>query len=124
MIDKKTEEFLDKIAAQNSTGTSQMRKQITKTKTRHAGQGAGLGATLGTFSGAAFKGKYKPLAMIAGGLLGAVTGRAIGKRTVSKRKTVTRAGTIKRQEKVKDGEAGIPRLTDSRVLKILERRKK
>lgn len=122
MIDQKVLDMVDKIA-EDSLGMTQAKRRTKFTKSDHAGEGAGLGSVLGAVSGALSK-KHKAAGTAAGAVIGALAGRALGKRTVSRRKEIGSEGTVKRQEKKKDGTADLPRLTDSKVLRFLENSKK
>lgn len=123
MIDKDTETFIEKVAAQNSTGESQVKRKTVKQTKRHGGAGAGLGASIGAAAGAGLK-KFRPFGIAAGALTGALVGKEIGKKTKTKTKTTYDEGTIKRQEKREEpGTANVPRLNDSKVLNLLEKKK-
>ena len=121
MIDNKTTDFLEGItkeAADSSTGMSQVKKKKQTNQRDFEGEGAGLGALIGAGAGALSK-KYKPLTTAAGGVLGALTGREMGKRTIGTRRTSVTEGTVKRQERKPQG-AEVPRLTDQKVLNLLK----
>lgn len=120
MLDDKTIQFIEKVAAEGSTGETQQRKKFTSTAKNYPGEGAGLGAILGTAAGAMSK-KYRPLAALGGALGGSAIGRAIGKRTIGQTKGYQAEGTAKKQEKRdKPGEAQLPRLNDSKKIKSNE----
>lgn len=116
MLDDKTIDFIEKVAKEGSLGESQVKRKTVKETKRHGGSGAGLGAILGTAAGAAAK-KFKPLAMIAGGLGGAYAGKEIGKKTKSKTKRTYDEGVIKRREtRDEPDKAKLPRLNDTKAI--------
>lgn len=125
MLDKKTLNFLEKIAAydtrQDATGMSQYKKRDVKTVQNHTGAGTGLGAVLGAGAGALSK-KYKAISTAGGALLGALAGNRIGKHTKTQRQNRTLEGTVKRQRKTKaeNAQPDVPKLNDSAVLKLLK----
>ena len=121
MIDDKTTQFLDeleKVAADSSTGMSQVKKREQTRQRDYEGEGAGLGAILGAGAGALSK-KYKPLTAAAGAALGALAGKEMGKRTIGTSRTSVEEGTVKKQER-KAENAEVPRLTDQKVLKLIK----
>ena len=96
------------------------RKQVSQRD--FEGEGAGLGAVLGAGAGALSL-KHKPFKALLGALGGALAGKEIGKRTIGTSRNVTSEGVIKKQEKKPQG-AEVPRLTDEKVLKLIEDTKK
>lgn len=127
MLDNKTQNLikeLEKTAAseESSTGVSQIKKRKQTTQRDFEGEGAGLGALLGAASGA-LSAKHKSIKALAGALGGALAGKELGKRTIGTSRNVTSEGVIKKQEKKPQG-AEVPRLTDEKVLKLIEDTKK
>lgn len=123
MLDKDLEAFMDKVAAQDSVGESQVKKKVVHQTKRHGGAGAGLGATIGALAGSSLK-KFKGLGIAGGALAGALAGRGIGKKTKTKTKTTYEEGTMKRKEKRDEpGKAEVPRLSDGKVLNFLKKHK-
>jgi uncharacterized protein YcfJ len=126
MLDEKTNKLIEELektaAADQSTGMSQVKKRTQVRQKDYEGEGAGLGALLGAGSGALSK-KYKALASIAGAVGGGLAGRALGKRTIGTQRTSVTEGTVKKQER-KAENADVPRLTDQKVLKLIESNKK
>jgi len=122
VLDKKTNELLDKIAQQDATGMSQYKQRKVESERGHSGEGTGLGALIGAGAGA-LSPKYKSLAAMAGGALGALAGRELGKRTKTRSRTTTLEGVIKKQQKNKAPTATpyVPRIEDSKVLRLLQR---
>jgi len=117
MLDKETSIFLEKIAKDNATGMSQLKKRIVKRDQDYTGTGAGLGAILGAGAGA-LSPKYKPMTAGVGGLIGALAGREMGKRTVGKTRTETQEGVMKKQQKARTPK--IPIMDDAKILKLLK----
>lgn len=115
MLDDKTLKFIEKVAADDSVGASQLKNKKDYTHEKYPAAGAGAGAGLGLVMGHLAGGKYKSLKRIGGTALGALLGKKVGD-LGSFRKNETYEGTIKRQDKVKDGKAQIPRLEASKQL--------
>lgn len=120
MLDKKTEDFLEKIAASGSTGMSQYKqrtvRQYQSKEPEGAAVGGGLGLAAGHLIGKNMKGSGN-IARLAGLFLGLAAGRKMGKRG-NKTKTTTIEGVVKKQQK-SDDVPKVPALNDKSVLKML-----
>ncbi len=122
MLDKKTNDLLEKIASQDATGMSQYKQRKVTSERGHTGSGSALGALIGAGAGALSK-KYKPISVAAGSLMGALAGREMGKRVSTKNKTTTQEGVIKKQQKTKadNAQPTVPTIKDSSILKLLRK---
>lgn len=123
MLDKKTSNFLEKLATQDATGMSQYKKRDVKSTKKHPATGAGVGATLGLTAGhlSAPKGKWGAMARLLGAAGGAYAGKKVGD-LGTKTRTQTTEGVVKKQQKTKEvgAKPEVPRLTDNNVLKLLK----
>lgn len=126
MLDEKTIKLIEDLeksaAADQSTGMSQMKKKTQVRQKDYEGEGAGLGAMLGAGAGALSQ-KGRALKALLGAAGGALAGRELGKRTIGTQRTSVTEGTVKKQER-KAENAEVPRLTDQKVLKLIEGNKK
>lgn len=110
MLSDETIKFIDKLAAEGSTGESQAKHKDTGTQRNYAGEGTGLGAIIGGLSGSMSK-KYRGLITAGGALAGSAVGNYLGKKTIGKKVTHAMEKNIKKKDQSNQrGQANLPRL--------------
>lgn len=123
MLDQKTLTFLEKIAAEDSSGSSQLKKKYSRHHEKYPAAGMGIGGLMGLATGhlAGVPGRLGTLARIAGLAAGATIGKKVGEYGTSSH-SVTTEGTVKKQQKSKGPESQpkVPSLNDAAVLKLLK----